>query len=169
MKKSIAAVALAAGVLSTAACGPGGGGYNNASYCVNQSTGMVMDPNYCQVGYPGYNPMMYDLWTGNTYGHSYRPGVVIQHNYFVSGTKINPSNSSARRAAGLPAGGKVSNGYSAPARSQSGPNRPSGGGSVTKSYGGGSSKSFGGSTSKSFGGGGTSSSRSSGFSSGGRK
>jgi hypothetical protein len=175
MKKTLASVALAAGVLgSVAACGPGDGGqsYSNSTYCVNQA-GQVMPDMYCQGGYGGG----YELWIGNTYGHSYRPGVVIQHNYFVSGRQVSPSNSAARKAAGLPASGAVKSGVgslrsSTPAKPQSGPGIGAGGGS-TKSYSGSttrSSTSGGGSKSFSFGGGGGSSrSSGGGFSSGGRK
>lgn len=111
MKKALAAAALAAGVVAaTAGCGSNYHTVANDTYCVNEHTGQVMDPQYCQVGYIGYNPGLYDYWVGPTYGHSYRPGVVIQHNYFTAGKQVSPANSSARRAAGIPVSGSVSNG-----------------------------------------------------------
>lgn len=135
MKKLLAAGALAAGVaLSTTACG--GAAYNNATYCVNQMTGQVMAPGYCQVGSALYAPGLYDYWVGNTYGHRYGVGTVINHNYYSSGTKVNPSSPSARQAAGIPVSGSVSNGKTAPSRPASpgvSPNRPSTGFSGSKS------------------------------------
>lgn len=124
MKKTVAAVALAAGVAATTA-GCGGHNYAQSStYCVNEMTGQVMAPQYCQSGYSGYNPSMYDYWVGSTYGTRYRTGVVIQHNYFVSGRQVNPSNTAARKAAGIPVSGSVSNGAKAtstPAKAQKAP------------------------------------------------
>lgn len=113
MKKALVATAIAAGVgLSATACGPGMVNQANNSYCVSM-TGQVMPPQYCQVGYPMYNPHMYDLWIGPTYGHSYGVGTVIQHNYFVSGKQVDPGNQAARRAAGIPVSGSVGNGTKA--------------------------------------------------------
>lgn len=175
MKKILAGAAAAATIaLGTTACG--GAGYVNANYCVNQLTGQVMATQYCQVGSAYYQPGLYDYWVGNTYGHSYGVGTVIQHNYFVSGTKVNPSDSSARAKAGLPITGKVGNSSKipTPAKPQNSPSRVgTSTGSKTTSKSGGSS--FGTSTRS---GGGFSSGRSSGgfgsssrggFSSGGRK
>lgn len=197
MKKTIAAVALAAGVVGLTACGPGYTTTANQSYCVDQQTGQVMAPQYCQVGGFYYHPGVYDYWVGPTYGHSYRPGTVIQHNYFVSGQKVNPSSTSARKAAGLPVSGSVSNGAKSstttkttggvPAKPQNSPSKTGVSGSTSKSSGTKSSTSYGSSTksstttksTSSFGGsssrssssfGGSSSRSSSSFgSSGGRK
>lgn len=189
MKKAIATVALAAGLASLTACGPGGGYTTvaNQNYCVNEQSGQVMPPQYCQVGGMYYNPMLYDYWVGPTYGHRYGVGTVIQHNYFVSGRQVKPADTSARKAAGLPVSGSVSNGaksstttrtpnVSTPAKPQNGPSRTGVSGSTSRSTSGSTSRStFGssGSTSRSsstFGSSGSSSRSSSSFgSSGGRK
>lgn len=133
MKKLLAAGALAAGVVGLTACGPGYTTVANNTYCVNEITGQVMPPQYCQVGSSYYNPALYDYWVGNTYGHHYGVGVVIQHNYFTSGRQVSPANTAARKAAGIPVSGSVSNGaksststkqYSTPAKPQNSPSRP---------------------------------------------
>lgn len=174
MKKVIASAALAAGLVGLTACGTTtvAAVSSSQSYCVNQQTGMVMGSQYCQVGSSFYNPAMFDLWIGNTYGHTYRTGVVIQHNYFVSGRKINPSDSSARKSAGLPVSGSVSNGAkiggatSKAAQPQNSPQRNTGvSGSTNKSTTSGTrTPSFGGSSGSS-----TRSSSSFGSSGGGRR
>lgn len=136
MRKKLAAAALAVGVTGAlAGCG-GGHGYTtvaNETYCVNQASGEVMPPQYCQVGSTFYNPGMYDFWIGPTYGHSYHAGVVIQHNYFVSGRQVKPTDTAGRKAAGIPVSGSVSNGArsttttrtsgSTPAKPQNSPSR----------------------------------------------
>lgn len=142
MKKAITALALAAGVAGLSACGPGYTTVANNNYCVNAQSGEVMPPQYCQVGSSYYNPGLYDFWVGATYGHHYGVGTVIQHNYFVSGKKVNPSSASARKAAGLPVSGSVSNGAKSttttkttggtPAKPQNSPSRTGVSGSTGK-------------------------------------
>jgi hypothetical protein len=111
MKKALAAAVLAGGVVAaTAGCGSHYTTVANSTYCVNEITGQVMAPQYCQVGAIGYNPGLYDYWVGPTYGNHYAVGVTIQRNYFVAGKQVSPTNSSARRAAGIPVTGSVSNG-----------------------------------------------------------
>lgn len=113
MKKAFAATALAAGVVAgVAGCGNHYVNQANNTYCVNQQ-GQVVPPQYCQVGYPMYNPAMFGFWVGPTYGHNYGVGTVIQHNYYTAGKRVDPGNSTARRAAGIPVSGTVNNGAKA--------------------------------------------------------
>jgi hypothetical protein len=169
MRKSLVAAAIAVGVMTPlAGCG-GAAAYPSATYCVDQ-VGHVVSPNYCDSGYMGGS---YMLFVGSVHSHTYRVGQTIPRSYITSGREIRPSDTAARKSAGLPFSGSVSNGTkpapSKPAAPQQAPKSPSApfGGSTkatkpstsTRSTGG-----FSGSTSRSSS---SSSSRSS--SSGGRK
>jgi hypothetical protein len=125
MRKKLAAVAIAAGVTGAlAGCGPAG--YPSATYCVDQM-GNVVSPNYCDSGYMGGN---YMLFVGSVHSHTYHVGQRIPRTYISSGREIRPSDSAARRSAGLPFSGSVGNGTkptatSKPAAPQQAPKSPS--------------------------------------------
>jgi hypothetical protein len=123
MRKKLAAVALAAGVAGAlAGCGPAG--YPSATYCVDQM-GQVVSPNYCDSGYMGGN---YMLFMGSVHNHSYTVGQRIPRSYISSGREIRPSDTAARKSAGLPFSGSVGNGTrvtTKPAAPQQAPKSPS--------------------------------------------
>lgn len=124
MRKSLTALALAGAVVAgTAGCGPAG--YPSATYCVDQM-GHVVSPNYCDSGYMGGS---YMLFVGSVHNHSYRVGQTIPRSYISSGREIRPSDTAARRSAGLPFSGSVGNGTkpvtTKPAAPQQAPKSPS--------------------------------------------
>jgi hypothetical protein len=134
LKTKIATVVAGAAIaVGSSGCGPAGVAYANSTYCVNHMTGQVVSPSYCSVGYPLYNPAIYDYWVGNTYGRSYAVGVVIQKNYFSSGRQINPGDSSARKAAGIPVSGTVKTGAGGVKTAPAKPQAPAGGSNKTGS------------------------------------
>lgn len=158
MKKKLAALAIAAPLIAGGLSGCAGGGQYHtvaaqSTYCVD-ATGNVVDQSWCNVGNSHFNPSIYVFWHGNSHGHIYHTGSRIPRSYYSSGKRINPSSSTARKAAGLPATGTVRKG-SSPAKSQTAPSRTTGGktsvggssaprAKVGSSSGGGTSRSTGG-------------------------
>lgn len=134
MRKSLVAAAVAVGVLTPlAGCGSAAA-YPSATYCVDQM-GHVVSPNYCDSGYMGGS---YMLFVGSVHSHSYHVGQTIPRSYIRSGREIRPSDTAARKSAGLPFSGSVSNGTrvttkpAAPQQAPSSPSKPAPFGGSTK-------------------------------------
>jgi hypothetical protein len=96
------------------ACGTGGGNDNEARevYCVDEQD-KVVDENQCEEaerngGFIGGVPFFFLL--GGFGGNRYSVGQTIPRQYTGSATRVNPSDTSARRSAGLPSNGKVTSG-----------------------------------------------------------
>jgi hypothetical protein len=69
--------------------------------------GNVVSPNYCDSGYMGGS---YMLFVGSVHSHTYHVGQRIPRSYISSGREIRPSDTAARKSAGLPFSGSVGNG-----------------------------------------------------------
>jgi hypothetical protein len=101
--------ALTTTVLTTAAtgfmagCGVGGG-EDQVAYCTDEN-GKVVDDTYCDDGYHGPGAGLFFLYLGG-FGRGLPVGTVLPS----GGTRINPTDATARRNAGLPSSGKVSAG-----------------------------------------------------------
>jgi hypothetical protein len=96
------------------ACGTGGGNDNEARevYCVDEQD-KVVDENQCEEaerngGFIGGVPFFFLL--GGFGGNRYSVGQTIPRQYTGSATRVNPSDTNARRTAGLPSSGKVTSG-----------------------------------------------------------
>ena len=101
--------ALTTTVLTTAAtgfmagCGVGGD-EDQVAYCTDKD-GKVVDDKYCDDGYNGPGAGLFFLYLGG-FGRGLPIGTVLPR----GGTRINPTDTTARRNAGLPSSGKVSAG-----------------------------------------------------------
>jgi hypothetical protein len=96
------------------ACGTDGGTDNDARevYCVDEQD-QVVDDDQCEEaerngGFVGGVPFFFLL--GGFGGNRYSVGQTIPRQYTGAATRVNPSDSTARRAAGLAAAGKVASG-----------------------------------------------------------
>src|SRR5688500_10907428 len=95
-------------VLATAAtgfmagCGADGEEEEQVAYCTDEN-GEIVDDDYCDDGYSGGG--LFFLYLGG-----FRPGLPVGSRLPAGGTRIDPKDSSARRAAGLAATGKVAAG-----------------------------------------------------------
>ena len=96
-------------VLATAAtgfmagCGAGGEEEDEqVAYCTDEN-GEIVDDDYCDDGYSGGG--LFFLYLGG-----FRSGLPVGSRLPAGGTRIDPRDSSARQAAGLPGTGKVSGG-----------------------------------------------------------
>jgi hypothetical protein len=102
--------ALTTTVLTTAAtgfmagCGVGGGDEEQVAYCTDEN-GKVVDDEYCDDGYDGPGAGFFFLYLGG-----FRSGLPVGTVLPRGGTRINPTDTTARRNAGLPSTGKVSAG-----------------------------------------------------------
>jgi hypothetical protein len=102
--------ALTTTVLTTAAtgfmagCGVGGEEEEQVAYCTDQD-GKIVDDEYCDDGYRGPGAGLFFLYLGG-FGRGLPVGTVLPS----GGTRISPTDTAARRGAGLPATGKVSAG-----------------------------------------------------------
>jgi hypothetical protein len=112
------------------ACGTDGGNDNDARevYCVDEQD-QVVDDEQCEEaerngGFVGGVPFFFLL--GGFGGNRYGVGQTIPRQYTGAATRVNPSDSTARRAAGLAAAGKVASG----SRISGGIGKGSGGGSI---------------------------------------
>jgi hypothetical protein len=101
--------ALTTTVLTTAAtgfmagCGVGGD-EDQVAYCTDED-GKVVDDQYCDDGYHGPGAGFFFLYLGG-FGRGLPVGTVLPR----GGTRISPTDTTARRNAGLPSSGKVSAG-----------------------------------------------------------
>ena len=101
--------ALTTTVLTTAAtgfmagCGVGGD-EDQVAYCTDED-GKVVDDQYCDDGYHGPGAGFFFLYLGG-FGRGLPVGTVLPR----GGTRISPTDTTARRNAGLPSAGKVSAG-----------------------------------------------------------
>jgi hypothetical protein len=101
--------ALTTTVLTTAAtgfmagCGVGGN-EDQVAYCTDKD-GKVVDDTYCDDGYHGPGAGFFFLYLGG-FGRGLPIGTVLP----AGGTRISPTDTAARRGAGLPSSGKVSAG-----------------------------------------------------------
>ena len=96
-------------VLATAAtgfmAGCGGGGEEEdeqVAYCTDEN-GEIVDDDYCDDGYSGGG--LFFLYLGG-----FRSGLPVGSRLPSGGTRIDPRDSAARQAAGLPGTGKVTGG-----------------------------------------------------------
>ncbi len=101
--------ALTTTVLTTAAtgfmagCGVGGN-EDQVAYCTDED-GKIVDDEYCDDGYHGPGAGFFFLYLGG-FGRGLPVGTVLPR----GGTRISPTDTTARRNAGLPSSGKVSAG-----------------------------------------------------------
>jgi hypothetical protein len=101
--------ALTTTVLTTAAtgfmagCGVGGE-EDQVAYCTDED-GKIVDDEFCDDGYNGPGAGFFFLYLGG-FGRGLPVGTVLPS----GGTRINPTDTTARRNAGLPSTGKVSAG-----------------------------------------------------------
>ena len=101
--------ALTTTVLTTAAtgfmagCGVGGD-EDQVAYCTDED-GKIVDDQYCDDGYHGPGAGFFFLYLGG-FGRGLPLGTVLPR----GGTRISPTDTTARRSAGLPSTGKVSAG-----------------------------------------------------------
>jgi hypothetical protein len=101
--------ALTTTVLTTAAtgfmagCGVGGE-EDQVAYCTD-ADGTIVDDQYCDDGYRGPGAGLFFLYLGG-FGRGLPVGTVLPR----GGTRISPTDTTARRNAGLPSTGKVSAG-----------------------------------------------------------
>ena len=102
--------ALTTTVLATAAtgflagCGTDDEEQEQVAYCTDED-GEIVDEDYCDDGYNGPGAGLFFLYLGG-FGRGLPVGTVLPS----GGTRINPTDTTARRNAGLPANGKVSPG-----------------------------------------------------------
>jgi hypothetical protein len=103
--------ALTTTVLTTAAtgfmagCAVGGGDEEEqVAYCTDEN-GEIVDDEYCDDGYNGPGAGFFFLYLG-----AFRSGLPVGTVLPSGGTRINPTDTTARRNAGLPSTGKVSAG-----------------------------------------------------------
>jgi hypothetical protein len=102
--------ALTTTVLATAAtgfmagCGAGGEEDEQVAYCTDEN-GEIVDDDYCDDGYNGPGAGFFFLYLGG-----FRSGLPVGSRLPSGGTRIDPRDSAARSAAGLPGTGKVSGG-----------------------------------------------------------
>ena len=98
--------ALTTTVLTTAAtgfmagCGVGGD-EDQVAYCTDED-GKIVDDKYCDDGYHGPGAGFFFLYLGG-FGRGLPLGTVLPR----GGTRISPTDTTARRNAGLPSTGKV--------------------------------------------------------------
>ena len=96
-------------VLTTAAtgfmagCGLGGQ-EDQVAYCTDKD-GKIVDDMYCDDGYHGPGAGLFFLYLGG-FGRGLPLGTVLPS----GGTRINPTDTAARRSAGLPSPGRVAAG-----------------------------------------------------------
>ena len=96
-------------VLSTAATGflagcSVGGEEDQVAYCTDKD-GKIVDDKYCDDGYHGPGAGLFFLYLGG-----FRTGLPLGTVLPRGGTRINPTDTTARSRAGLPSTGKVSGG-----------------------------------------------------------
>jgi hypothetical protein len=102
--------ALTTTVLTTAAtgflagCGVGGEEEEQVAYCTDED-GKIVDDEFCDDGYHGPGAGFFFLYLGG-----FRSGLPVGTVLPRGGTRISPTDTTARRNAGLPSTGKVSAG-----------------------------------------------------------
>ena len=96
------------------ACGTGGENDEEARevYCVDEQD-QVVDDDQCEEaerngGFVGGLPFFFLI--GGFGGNRYSVGQTIPRQYTTAANRVNPSDSTARRSAGLPTSGKVASG-----------------------------------------------------------
>ena len=101
--------ALTTTVLTTAAtgfmagCGVGGD-EDQVAYCTDED-GKIVDDEFCDDGYRGPGAGLFFLYLGG-----FRSGLPVGTVLPRGGTRVSPTDTTARRNAGLPSSGKVSAG-----------------------------------------------------------
>src|SRR3954466_12787195 len=102
--------ALTTTVLTTAAtgfmagCGVGGEEDEQVAYCTDRD-GKIVDDEYCDDGYHGPGAGFFFLYLGGS-----ARGPPVGPRLPAGGTRISPTDATARRSAGLPSTGKVTGG-----------------------------------------------------------
>jgi hypothetical protein len=102
--------ALTTTVLATAAtgylagCSVGGGDDEQVAYCTDED-GNIVDDKYCDDGYHGPGAGLFFLYLGG-----FRPGLPVGTLLPRGGTRIDPTDTTARRNAGLASTGAVKGG-----------------------------------------------------------
>jgi hypothetical protein len=102
--------ALTTTVLTTAAtgfmagCAVGGGDEEQVAYCTDED-GKIVDDEFSDDGYDGPGAGFFFLYLGG-----FRSGLPVGTVLPRGGTRINPTDTTARQRAGLPSTGKVSAG-----------------------------------------------------------
>ena len=97
-------------VLATAAtgfmagCGAGGEEDEQVAYCTDEN-GEIVDDEFCDDSYSGGGGGLFFLYLGG-----FGRGLPVGSRLPTGGTRIDPRDSTARQAAGLPGTGKVSGG-----------------------------------------------------------
>ena len=113
MRATIGTITLSGAAMGfLTACGQDTAEEEQTAYCVDENDNVV-DDDLCDEserngGFVGGVP--YFFFLGSFGGNRYSPGQRIPSTYTSSGTRINPSDSSARSRAGLPSSGRVSSG-----------------------------------------------------------
>jgi hypothetical protein len=101
--------ALTTTVLTTAATGflagcSVGGEEDQVAYCTDED-GEIVDDDYCDDDYHGPGAGFFFLYLGG-----FRSGLPVGTVLPRGGTRIDPTNSTARQRAGLPSSGKITGG-----------------------------------------------------------
>ena len=115
MKAVIGTVSLTGAAMGfMTACGAGGDDDTEAErvYCVDEQD-QVVDEDQCEEaerngGYVGGFPFFFLI--GGFGGNRYSVGQTIPRQYTTGANRVNPSDTTARRSAGLPTNGKVTSG-----------------------------------------------------------
>jgi hypothetical protein len=87
-----------------AACGTEEAEQEQVAYCTDED-GRIVDEEYCDDDYRGPGAGLFFLYLGG-----FRPGLPVGTVLPRGGTRIDPTNTTARQRAGLPPTGRVASG-----------------------------------------------------------